>query len=160
MRAFIVIVLLVAVAIGVTGFVRGWFSFSTSSDGETAGITGTIDRGKVKQDRDAAFALFQSSRDKYQQQADTDLKAMDRGMADLKAKAKNGREVTKDSMNETIGVLDKKTEAARAELQQLKSATTENWEALKTHFSASMTELKGEYEQASKRFMSELALTP
>jgi hypothetical protein len=160
MRAFIVIVLLVAVGIGVTGFVRGWFSFSTSSDGETAGITGTIDRGKVKQDRDAALALFQSARDKYQQQADTDLKAMDRGMADLKAKAKTGRDVTKDSMNETIVALDKKTEAARTELQGLKSATTENWEGLKTHFGASMTELKSEYEQASKRFMSELALTP
>jgi chromosome segregation ATPase len=142
MRAFMVIVLLLAVGIGVTGYALGWFT-----------VTGDLE--KVKKGREAVVALFDSTRADFQKQAETRLKAMDLNLDELKAKAKNGRAVTKEQMNEAIANLNKKTEAAREELRELKTATPERWEALKTHLNTSLEELETGFEDTFSRFMSE-----
>ena len=52
-------------------------------------------------------------------------------------------------MNRTISDLGKKTEAARAELKELGSATQEGYDAVKTRLTASLAELKDAFDKAS-----------
>lgn len=168
MRVFIVIVLLLATGIGVAGFALGWFNISTSPDEQKRGLTLTIDPDKVKKDRGSVLGWFQPStppqeqktdsavaaekgkkdRDDFEQQAEIQFKAADRSLDELKAKAnaKNGHDVTKEKMNQAIDDLTKKTEDAREKLRELKTATQERWDALRTRLSASLEELKGSKE--------------
>ncbi len=80
---------------------------------------------------------------------------MDRSLHELRAKAKHGHAVTKEKMNDAIDDLTKKTKAARAELRELKTATQERWDVLKTRLSASLEELEDGIERAFARFMNE-----
>ena len=172
MRAFVVIVLLLVVGIGIGGLALGWFNFSTSPiDGKTD-VTLTIDTNKIKKDRDSVFGAIglsatdkksdaaadvtkQKERDAYQQLAETRVKAMDVNLAELTAKAKSGRDVTKEKMNEAIDELTKKTAAAREELRQLNTAAPEQWEGLKHRLSDSLDDLENRFERTFSRFMNE-----
>jgi hypothetical protein len=142
MRAFMVIGLLLAVGIGITGYALGCLTMTNNLE-------------KVNKDRDAVLALVHSGCADFQKQAETRLKAMDLNLDELKAKAKYGRAVTKEKMNEVIANLNKKTEAAREELRELKIATPEQWEVLKTHLNTSLEELETGFEDTFSRFMSE-----
>jgi hypothetical protein len=152
MRVFIVIVLLLVVGIGITGFALGWFNFSTSSNAGRRDLTLTIDPDQVKKDRDGVLALFHSSRDSFQKQTETQLKGMDRSMDELKAKAKTASAATKDELNQAINDLGNKTQAAREELKELGTATQEGYDSRKTHLDAAMAELKVGFEKAASRF--------
>lgn len=165
MRAFMVMGLLLALGIGLTGFARGWFSFSTSSKEENKGLTGTVDLEQAQKDRDAVFGLFlaaksatdqKTARGDYQQQAKTRLKAMALNLDELKAKAQNGRAVTKEKMNEAIADLNKKIETAREEFRKLQYAPPERWEAIKAHLNTVLVELETGFEKTFARFMNEL----
>src|ERR1700730_18428664 len=117
MRAFI-IVLLIAVGMGITGLALGRLTSSPPPHDGQRDITSTIHPKELR----AAMLWFQSftsatdekaaitvtveemrkDRDEFQQQAETRFKAMDLNLAELKAKAKHGRAVTKEQMNEAI----------------------------------------------------------
>lgn len=144
MRAFIAKSLLVAVGIGIAGLILGWFDFSTSVHDHEIDPTALNDSEKSTKEHDA-----------FQQRADIRFKAMDLNLEELKAKAKNGRAVTRDNMTQMIDDLNAKTEAARKELRDLKTATSEGWNALKTRLDASLNELEKGFEKAFSRFMSE-----
>jgi predicted ferric reductase len=137
MRGFIVFVLFLAVGIGITGFALGWF---------------TVDQEKMNKDRDAALALFHSSRDTFQKQAETRLNGMDKDLEGLKAKAKTASVDTKVDLDQTISDLGDKTRAARAELKELGAATQENYDSLKTHLDVALKDLKSGFEKAISRF--------
>jgi hypothetical protein len=164
MRAFIVIVLLLAVGIGITGFALGWFTFSTAPNEEKRDLTLTVDPEKMKKDRDAFTALFykktdatptvegKTDRAEFQKQAETRLTAMDRNLDDLKVKAKTAGSETKDAMNREIGDLNQRTEAAREELKELRSASHERYESMRTRVETALNELKDGFEKAASRF--------
>jgi hypothetical protein len=158
MRAVIVILVLVAVGIGITGFARGWFTFSTAPNEEKRDLTVTVDPEKIKKDRDALTGLFHKKTDattdraEFQKQAETRLTAMDRNLDDLKVKAKTAGSETKDAMNREIGELNQRTEAARAELKELRSASKERYESVRTRVETALNELKDGFEKAASRF--------
>jgi septal ring factor EnvC (AmiA/AmiB activator) len=148
MRAFIVLVLLLAVGIAITGFALGWFSFSTSSNDGKSGLTVTVDPNKIKQSRDSVLGMFHASRDTFQKQTETRLQGMDRNLDELKAKSKTASAETKEQLNQSIDDLGNKMQVARAELKELGTATQEGYEAVKTRLSASMEDLKRGFEKA------------
>lgn len=152
MRVFIVIVLLVAVGIGITGFVRGWFGFSTSPDEENTNVTFKVDNEKWKKDRDAVLGVFHTSRDTFQKQAETRLDGMDKALDELKVKAKTAAAETKAPMDQAIVELGKQSQAARSELKELGAATPETYEALKTRLNVAMEDLRVGLEKAAARF--------
>lgn len=180
MQKFIVIALIVGVGLGIAGFGLGWFKFFTSPGEEKTSITLSVDRDKVKKDRDAVLNVFRTSnkdvkkdnaamvagvkadRDAFLTRSETRIKAMDQNLAELntKAKSKSGFAVTKEKMNQAIGELITKTEAARLELQDLKAATPERWDALKTHLSGTLGEVEAGFEKVFARFMNEWTLNP
>lgn len=151
MRTFLVIVVLLAIGIGIGGFALGWFNFSTSSTDDKKGFTVTVDPDKVKHDRDAVLALFHSSRDTFQNQTETQLKGMDRNLAELKEKAKTASAETRDQLTQKINDLGKKTQSARQELRELGSATQEDYDAVKARVTAAMVELKDGFDKAGSR---------
>jgi hypothetical protein len=173
MRAFI-IVLLLAVGIGIAGFALGWFTSLPPPNEERRDSNSTIHPKELgaamlswcqsftsatdqKREITATVAEMKKERHEFQQQAETRFKAMDLNLAELRAKAKQGRAVTKEQMNEAIDVLKAKTEAARAELRALGAAPQERWDALKTGLNASLEELKDGFDRAFSRFMAEWA---
>jgi len=152
MRAFIVIVLLLAVGIAVTGFALGWFTFSAPTQDGKRDLTVTVDSNKLKQDRDTVFGWFRTSRDEFQKKTETSLQGMDRTLDEFKAKAKTADAETKEQMNAAITELDKKTQVARAELKELGGSTKEGFDAIKARLTASMDDLQVGFEKASTRF--------
>jgi hypothetical protein len=168
MRVFIGILLLVAVGFGVAGFALGWFKVSSSPNEEKRDLTLTVDPDKMKHDRDKVVGFLHSSpkgekadttavdeakksRDDFQQQAETRLQAMDRGLTELKDKAKTASGEARDRMNEAVDDLGKRTGSARADLKELQSASQEGYDAVKTRFSAAMESLKAGFEKAGTR---------
>ena len=125
MRAF-VIVLLIAVGIGITAFALGRLRSSPPPHEEKRDITSTIHPQELRaamlswlqsfasatdQQTDITVTVEETrkDRDEFQQRAETRFKAMDLNLAELKAKAKHGRAVTKEQMNEAIAALSTKT---------------------------------------------------
>jgi len=53
MKIVFILVLIVAVFIGV-GFYRGWFTVSSDSQGSTPNITVSVDKDKIREDKDKA----------------------------------------------------------------------------------------------------------
>jgi DNA anti-recombination protein RmuC len=164
MRAFIVIVLLLAVGIGITGFALGWFSFSSAPNEGKQDVTLSVDPAKIKKDRDSVLGWFHKKTDttaagegktdraEFQKQAETQLTAMDRKLNDMKVKAKTAGNDTKDAMNKEIGDLTQRTEAAREELKELRTASEERYESMRTHTEAALNELQNGFEKAASRF--------
>jgi hypothetical protein len=163
MRVFIGILLLVAVGFGVASFALGWFKVSSSPNEEKRNVTLTLDPEKMKQDRDKvvgflhsspkgektdAVATDEKSRKEFQQQGETRLQAMDRGLTELKDKARTASGEARDRMNEAVDDLGKRTGSARADLKELQSASQEGYDAVKTRFSAAMESLKAGFEKA------------
>ena len=53
-----VFVLIVAVVVGL-GFYMGWFHFSSGSDGSSAHVTVSMDKGQIEKDKDKAVDKVQ-----------------------------------------------------------------------------------------------------
>jgi hypothetical protein len=175
MRTFIIVLLIaVGIGIGITGFALGRFTSLPPPNEEKKDITSTTHPKEQwaavpswlqsftsttdqKTDITVTVEEMRKDRDEFQRQAETRFKAMDRNLDELKAKAKHGRAVTKEQMNEAIDALKAKTEAARAELRALGAAPQERWDVLKTGLNASLEELKDGFDSAFSRFMAEWA---
>ena len=59
-RLFIVLVVL-AVGVALVGFSRGWFHVSSDRSADTFGVTLTVDKDKVREDKDNVVDKAQSA---------------------------------------------------------------------------------------------------
>ena len=57
-RMLLALVLIVAVVAGL-GFYMGWFHFSSGSDGNSAHVTVSMDKGQIQEDKDKAVDKVQ-----------------------------------------------------------------------------------------------------
>ena len=60
-RMLLGLVLIVAVVAGL-GFYMGWFHFSSGSDGSSAHVTVSMDKGQIQKDKDKAVDKVQDLR--------------------------------------------------------------------------------------------------
>jgi hypothetical protein len=58
MKIVLILVLIVAGIIGM-GFYRGWFTVSSDSQGDTRNITVSVDKEKIREDKDKAVEKVQ-----------------------------------------------------------------------------------------------------
>jgi Na+/H+ antiporter NhaB len=65
----IVIVVIVIVAVG---FYRGWFQFSTDTQDHKTGVTVTMDKKKVEEDKEKAIESIKGLEHKLQTKQDSD----------------------------------------------------------------------------------------
>src|SRR5579884_2019454 len=137
MRAFLVILCLFAIGVVVAGSVLGWFPFATARTEqdradpltvEWAGATTDRDAGsgwlefpfsslEHEKDPPAATPAAQQDRTQFLQRAESRFKALESRVGELQAKAKHGRAVTREKMNESLDDLARKTATARLELR-------------------------------------------
>jgi len=54
MRRLFAFLIVIGVGIGVLGYYRGWFAVSHTSDDHEAGINVTVDKDKLKEDKEKA----------------------------------------------------------------------------------------------------------
>lgn len=52
MKRLLLVLALLAAAVALIGFSRGWFRVSSDRGADTSGVTLTVDRAKVRADRD------------------------------------------------------------------------------------------------------------
>ena len=57
-RMLLALVLIVAVVAGL-GFYKGWFHFSSGSDGKNAHVTVSVDKDQIQEDKDKAVDKVQ-----------------------------------------------------------------------------------------------------
>ena len=57
-RMLLVLAVIVAVVAGL-GFYRGWFHFSSGSDGKNAHVTVSVDKDQIQEDKDKAVDKVQ-----------------------------------------------------------------------------------------------------
>ena len=88
----------------------------------------------------------------YEEKLDAQLKEWNAQIALLKAKAENAKADAKIDHYKTIENLQAKQDAARTELQELRSAGDDAWEDLKAGAENVWTELKTAFQSAASRF--------
>jgi lipopolysaccharide biosynthesis regulator YciM len=69
-RMFFALVLIVAVVAGL-GFYMGWFHFSSGSDGNSAHVTVSMDKGQIQEDKDKAVDKVQDLGEQAEDKVET-----------------------------------------------------------------------------------------
>lgn len=141
MKNLLILLVIVAVGIGATGYALGWFKGTTLSTRDKTDVTVTVDKDKWRQDRDA-----------FQKQAEARLKDLDQSIDELKTKSKSATAEAKVQYDEAISTLSKKAATTREEIRELGDVTQDRWESTKTRLSASLDDLKNGFEKAVSRF--------
>ena len=102
--------------------------------------------------RVALAASAKSEKGDYQKQIETQLKAFNEKLKELKGKAVELKEDAKAEYNEQMRALENKEKAANQKLKELKSASAKTWDKVKAQMDAAMDELNKEYEKIASRF--------
>lgn len=100
-----------------------------------------INKEKIKQDMEA-----------FQKKAEAALEDFDDQVADLKEKAAKAGAEVKAKLDVEIKELNQKREAANKRLEEIKSATVENWPEVRSHLDAALGELKKGFAKALSSF--------
>ena len=59
MIRMLLVLAVIVVAVASLGFYMGWFHFSSGSDGDTAHVTVSMDKGQIQEDKDKAVDKVQ-----------------------------------------------------------------------------------------------------
>jgi hypothetical protein len=132
MKAFVAVIVVLAVAVVGVGFWQGWFSFKTTTDSGKSHIDLTVNKDKFKQDKEKLkteiSAKFQALKDKL-----AGLRKNSEGLTgDEKAKA-----------DKEIEELKKKHDAVETHLKNLDEATEDKFEDVKKNINSLFDEPKG-----------------
>jgi hypothetical protein len=136
MKNFLVIVFVLAVAVGALGYWRGWFSVS-KGDGK---VSVQVHSEKFKQDS-AAFSKSVSEQ----------AKVMKGQLANLWEKAKGLTGDNKAQVEKELAELEKKQDRLEKQLQELNEAGEDKFETLKQDLSKSLEEVQQKIGELEKK---------
>jgi chromosome segregation ATPase len=88
----------------------------------------------------------------YKMQMEERLKALDRKLDELKAKATEAKEDVKKEFSQELTELQKKQKVAKEKLTALKKASANEWEKMKSEMSTAAQDLEDSYEKVVSRF--------
>ena len=100
----------------------------------------------------AARAYTIHQKKDYQQKIEAKLEELAKGIATLQAKAERAGAKGQSELNTMIAELQRKKEAARRHVEELKDSSAEAWVDLKVAMETAMKDLEKGYEQARARF--------
>jgi predicted ATP-binding protein involved in virulence len=95
---------------------------------------------------------MKDKRKAYEEKLDAQLKEWGAQLALLKARAENAKADAKNEYYKTIEILKHKQDDAATKLRELKTASDEAWEDIKTGVEKVRTEVKNAFHDASSRF--------
>lgn len=91
-------------------------------------------------------------KEEYQKQIVAKLKEFNQKLEELKGKAVDLKEESKEEFNQQMEELKKKQVTAKKKLEELKTASTKTWETLKAEMDAAMEDLNELYEKMISHF--------
>jgi Na+/H+ antiporter NhaB len=72
MNRLLKLIVIIVIAIVAVGFYRGWFQFTTDAQDQKTGITVTVDKKKVEEDKEKAIESFKGLEHRLQPKQDGD----------------------------------------------------------------------------------------
>ena len=97
---------------------------------------------------DAAKAYALEKKTQLQEQVDTKLKEYQERIDDLKVKADKATGDAKNKFNAAMAEWDEKKESLKEQLEEMKTATAENWAKVEARINQGIEELGELYEKA------------
>jgi TolA-binding protein len=135
MKKLLAIVLVLAIAAGVVGYWRGWFS--VTRDGNLAV---QFDSGKFQQDKD-----------EFGQKVGEKARAVKDDIARLWSKSETLSGDEKDRVQKELAELRQRQERLEAQIQELKGAGEGRFESLKQDLASSLDDVQRRIAELSKK---------
>jgi hypothetical protein len=88
----------------------------------------------------------------YQKQVEGELGQLQRDLATLKDRAKNGSAELRAKLQPTIDALEKQSEAARQQLAQLRQQSGAAWQAARPGLDRALSNLREAFHKAAEQF--------
>lgn len=139
----LIIGLLIIIALGLFFFI----GYGINKQGAMEAQVDSIE-DQTNDTRDAINGL----KDEYRKDTEAKLGEYDKRINDLEAKSANVGDETKAEYDEAIQSLENQKEAASRKLDEIESASYENWEDFKAAMDATMAELEQRYNELVARF--------
>lgn len=138
MKSFLILLLVVVVVVGVIAYERNWFTFSASAQDGSVQINASINSEQWRIDRD-----------EYRQKADAQLAEGSKKLDELKARSANANGEARLALNKAVDDMNRKYQAARADLKELENAGKEQWQSARTKLGQALDDLKRWFENAA-----------
>jgi chromosome segregation ATPase len=135
MKNLLVLVLVLAVAVGVLGYWRGWFTVTT--DGK---VDVQVNPAKFTQDREAFSKTFRAK-----------AKATKDEVAGLWTKTERLTGEDKAHAQKELGELNKRHERLEQQLKELEDAGQDRFESIKQDLSKALAEVQKKIEDLTKK---------
>lgn len=123
---------------------------------------GNQDESKKKKDslsnKDLKHGVIEVSnttkeqKEEYRRRVESKLKELDKQIDQLKARVEKSETKARAEFNHQIGELQKKKEVVRKGLEELKSASAEAWEMIKSRIDAALEDLEKSYDRIRSSF--------
>lgn len=97
---------------------------------------------------EATVEYTAQQKEAFQRKAHEELAAIQKQIIALKGKAGDASASTRAELQKSINELEKKKDAAKNKLDELRSATDAKWTDMKAGMSSALEELKGSYRKA------------
>jgi molecular chaperone DnaK (HSP70) len=91
-------------------------------------------------------------KEEYQKQTEAKLKKFDRKMEEMKSRAADVKQESREEFNRQMDELKKAREAANRKLGELKTESAKSWEKTKAEMDAAMKDLRKRYDGVMSRF--------
>lgn len=139
------LIILLSVLISVAGF-------ANEGTGEKIGK-------KVDKTVEDVSDFSKEQKDKIQKEFKDQLAALDKEIADIKAKAKKAKETASDEskkqINDQVEFLEKRKSELKSDFKNLQNSSGKAWDQIKLGFQESMGTLKESFKKAKQEFQSD-----
>lgn len=106
---------------------------------------------EAKETLEATKQYTREQQEAFQRKAHEELAGIQKQITILREKGREVSTATRAELQHSIDELEKKKDAARRELEQLKAATDSKWAAMKGNVNAALEDLKSSYQKALSR---------
>jgi DNA phosphorothioation-dependent restriction protein DptG len=108
-------------------------------------------KGKINDAAESAARYLADQKDRFIEESQHQLDQLQGQIDQLKAQAEAQGQAAWDSYQEMKPQLDEKVDAAKKELANARTETTETWQDVKDRVNATIADLRGEYDKVKAR---------
>jgi peptidoglycan hydrolase CwlO-like protein len=112
--------------------------------------TDTITK-EAKETLEATKQYTIEQKEAFQRKAHEELAVVQKQIGALREKGHDVSAATRAELQKSINELEKKKDAAKHELEQLRTVTDSKWAAMKTNVNSALDDLKRSYQKAVSR---------
>ncbi len=106
---------------------------------------------EARETLDATKEYTVQQKEAFQRKAQEELAAIQKQISALQEKARDASAATRADLQQSLDEVERKKEAARAQLNRLRASTDAKWNAMKAGMDAALDEFKNAYQKAASR---------